>query len=206
MLQFAKPCLATAVALLFLLLVPSAESLSVSPLRNHRISMTTTSNMLAATCHPTTADTFCGNKVLLTGASGGLGRSFALQLAHAKAHTIVLSGRNEASLQSVAEECKTICADIVTHIITCDLSDKASVAALTKAALEACHGRIDVLINNGGVSSRSRFIDTDLSVDERVMQINFFAGAALAKGVVPGMVERGYGKIIWISSVQGLCK
>lgn len=157
-------------------------------------------------CNEKTSRTFAGNAVLLTGASGGLGRSFALQLAHSKAHTLVLSGRNQESLQSVENECKAIFPDLVTHIITCDLSDKKSVAELSKKALEVCNQRIDILINNGGVSSRSRFVDTDIEVDEKVMQINFFAGAALAKGVVPGMVERGYGKIIWISSVQGRCK
>jgi short-subunit dehydrogenase len=104
------------------------------------------------------------------------------------------------------KECKEIFPEIVTHVITCDLSDKASVADLSERALNVCHQRIDVLINNGGVSSRSRFLDTKLDVDEKVMQINFFAGVALAKALVPGMVERGHGKIIWISSVQGLCK
>ena len=73
--------------------------------------------------------------------------------------------------------------------------------------------KIDVLINNGGVSSRSRFVDTSWQVDQRLMQINFLAGAALAKAVVPGMLQQGGdgeggagdgGRIIWISSVQGL--
>lgn len=153
-----------------------------------------------------TAHAFGGNTVLLTGASGGLGRGLALQLAQAKAHTLVLSGRNEESLQSVANDCKAIFPDMITHIMVCDLSDKKSVQTLVQQALEVCNDRIDVLINNGGVSSRSRFVDTDIEVDEKVMQINFFAGVALAKGVVPGMVQRGYGKIIWISSVQGLCE
>jgi short-subunit dehydrogenase len=69
-----------------------------------------------------------------------------------------------------------------------------------------CNQRIDILINNGGVSSRSKFLDTKLVVDEQVMQVNFFAGAALAKDLVPGMSKQGFGKIIWVSSVQGLCK
>lgn len=76
------------------------------------------------------------------------------------------------------------------------------------------NGIINVLINNGGVSSRSAFVDTDLAVDARIMQINFLAGAALAKAVVPTMMisssnssnEKNVQKnrIIWISSVQGL--
>ena len=161
---------------------------------------------LESACSEKTAKIFSGSTVLLTGAAGGLGRAFALQLAHCKAHTLVLSGRNEDGLRSLEKECKDIFPEIVTHVITCDLSDKASVADLSERALNVCHHRVDVLINNGGVSSRSRFLDTKLDVDEKVMQINFFAGVALAKALVPGMVERGHGKIIWISSVQGLCK
>eukprot|EP00547_Thalassionema_nitzschioides_P008959 CAMPEP_0194227824 /NCGR_PEP_ID=MMETSP0156-20130528/43058_1 /TAXON_ID=33649 /ORGANISM="Thalassionema nitzschioides, Strain L26-B" /LENGTH=328 /DNA_ID=CAMNT_0038960319 /DNA_START=131 /DNA_END=1114 /DNA_ORIENTATION=- len=159
---------------------------------------------LESVCKDRTSKIFTGNTVLLTGASGGLGRSLALQLAHSRVHALVLSGRNEEALKAVGEECKNISPEIIVHIITCDLSNKASVAELSTKALDLCNQRIDVLINNGGVSSRSRFLDTKTEVDEKVMQINFFAGSVLAKGIVPGMVERGYGKIIWISSVQGL--
>ena len=62
---------------------------------------------------------------------------------------------------------------------------------------------IDILINNGGISSRSSFIETKLEVDELLMQVNFLSGVSLAKQVVPGMIDRGGGKIVWISSVQG---
>jgi dehydrogenase/reductase SDR family protein 7B len=191
------------IAVLFTLCALPALSLSATPSSRVLQSM---SMSLDATCNQKAASAFSGSTVLLTGASGGLGRAFSLQLAHSKAHTLVLSGRNEEALKSVEHECKTIFPEINTHIIMCDLSDKKSVADLSKKALELCNQRIDILINNGGVSSRSRFLDTKLDVDEKVMQINFFAGAALAKGVVPGMVERGYGKVIWISSIQGLRK
>lgn len=161
---------------------------------------------LDSACNKQTVSKFSGCTVLLTGASGGLGRSLSLQLAHCKAHVLVLSGRNEEALNAVERECKQIFPEIVTHVVTCDLSDQQSVVNLANKALELCDGRIDVLINNGGVSSRSRFLDTKLDVDEKVMQVNFFSGAALAKAVVPGMVDRGFGKVIWVSSVQGLCK
>ena len=121
---------------------------------------------------------FRGHTVLLTGASGGLGKALALQLARCGAHTLVLSGRNEESLRAVAAEAKGIYSDIITHVITCDLNDPDSVSALSKEALEKCNGRIDVLVNNGGVSSRSRFLETSLEDDQKLMQINFLAGAA----------------------------
>jgi len=154
-------------------------------------------------CGDLTKKSFEGKSILLTGASGGLGEALALQLAHCRVGSLVLSGRNEDTLKSVAKSCQEISESTKVHVLPCDLADRESVQNLGSAALSLCD-TIDVLINNGGVSSRSNFVDTELEVDERVMQINFFAGAALAKAVVPNMVTNKNGKIIWVSSVQGL--
>ena len=154
-------------------------------------------------CSDATKACFSGQRVLLTGASGGLGHALAIQLAHCHVQTLVLSGRNKESLEVVAKDCKEVCPTITTYVMTCDLADRASVQNLAEMVLQVCE-TIDVLINNGGVSSRSNFVDTKLEVDERVMQINFLSGAALAKAVVPKMVDQQKGKLLWISSVQGL--
>lgn len=165
-----------------------------------------------------TRDSLEGRSVLLTGASGGLGEQLAIQIANfCKPKKLILSGRKEDALQKVAEECKSglaasssnggdgFDAESIVHIVKADLSDRDSVRALGESAVKICDEAVDLLINCGGVSSRSDFVDTKLEVDERVMQINFFAGASLTKAVVPGMVNGGRGgKIIWISSVQGL--
>jgi len=167
-----------------------------------------------------TRDSLEGRSVLLTGASGGLGKQLAIQIAnHCKPQKLILSGRKEDALQKIAAECKigltaaSLCigddavsdVESIVHIVTADLSEKNSVLALGESAVKICGGTVDVLINCGGVSSRSDFVDTKLEIDEKVMQINFFAGASLAKAVVPGMIDsHGGGKIIWISSVQGL--
>lgn len=181
---------------LYLLAPSSAFSVHSTPMM-----MSKNSN---EACNSKAHQCFQGSSVFITGASGGLGRSIAHQIAHCNAKSIVLSARDGSKLQKVAEECRGINPDIETHLITCDLASADDVQELAKQSLEATSGRIDILINNGGVSSRSRFLDSGLEVDQRVMQINFFAGAALAKAVTPGMVERGFGKVIWISSVQGL--
>jgi dehydrogenase/reductase SDR family protein 7B len=105
------------------------------------------------------------------------------------------------------------------EIVVCDLADGASVerlaaeslrlAAFRRRAGRSPGGRdgavVDVLINNGGVSSRSSFLETRIDVDEMVMRVNFHSGAALAKGLVPAMIGSGNGggRVIWISSVQG---
>lgn len=81
--------------------------------------------------------------------------------------------------------------------------DPDDVVKLGKEALRLCN--VNVLINNAGVSSRADFLETSAGVDQMMMQVNFLAGAALAKMIVPGMVERGSGCVLWISSVQGFC-
>ncbi len=155
-----------------------------------------------------TREHFQGKNVLLTGASGGLGKAMALQLVNdCNVKTLILSGRKEDALQEVANSCnvgshqKVVC-------VSCDLADLNAVQLLGQKALEHCNDRgsgcVDVLINNGGISSRSNFIDTDISVDDLLMRINFLAGASLAKQVVPAMSTKRGGTIIWISSVQGL--
>eukprot|EP00980_Cylindrotheca_fusiformis_P025354 scaffold13505_cov69-Cylindrotheca_fusiformis.AAC.2 len=155
-------------------------------------------------CSDITKSEFAGKSVLLTGASGGLGKAFATSLASCQVDKLILSGRKKDALDAVAKECQALAPNAMIHVILCDLTDRDSVTKLGLEAQSRC-GTIEVLINNGGISSRSSFLKTSLDVDERLMQVNFFAGAALAKILVPKMVSNhGGGKIIWISSVQGL--
>jgi dehydrogenase/reductase SDR family protein 7B len=118
---------------------------------------------------------------------------------------LILSGRDERALVEVRGACER---NIVgeggrVEIVPCDLSDAANVERLADESLRLANGVIDVLINNGGISSRSSFLDTTLDVDMRLMRVNFFSGVALAKGLVPAMVGKGGGRVVWISSVQG---
>ena len=164
---------------------------------------------------------FRSKNICITGASGGLGRCLAHQLAKCSASTLILSARNKDRLDQVARECRAIASlyaapggesDLNVHVVPCHLTDTASVDHLGTTALELCSDRgsgvVDVLINNGGISSRSDFVDTTIEVDEQLMQVNFLSGARLAKMVVPPMIQGGQGNsggcIIWISSVQGL--
>lgn len=160
---------------------------------------------MSAACSDQARAFYESKNILLTGASSGLGYAFALQLAKCGANTLLITARKEKELEQVAEECRKVASvsDLEVKSLLADLSDKNSVAKLAENALKICPD-IDVLINNGGVSSRSNFMDTSIEVDERVMQINFLSGAALAKAVVPGMAKKGQGTILWISSVQGL--
>jgi dehydrogenase/reductase SDR family member 7B len=178
------------------------------------------SNAAAAVVAEKTKDTFRGKTVLLTGASGGLGAQLALQLSSCGVRTLILSARKLEALEPLAKQCQEIAAaaaaaaaaagintPLSTICLTCDLSDEESVAKLGRDALQKSGGsnQVDVLIHCGGVSSRSNFVDTALEIDKKVMQINFLSGASLCHALVPGMMQStDGGKVIWISSVQGL--
>jgi len=140
---------------------------------------------------------FRGKVVWVTGASSGIGKQMAIQ-ASSFGSRVILSGRNETSLQAVAELCGGS-ADIVAF----DVADqKACARAAEKALSEA--GRVDILINNAGVSTRSPALETSAGVEENVMAINYFAPVTLTKAVLPGMIARGSGHIAAVNSVQGL--
>lgn len=158
---------------------------------------------------------FEGKSVILTGASGGIGKAMAIQLIKCNVKTLILSGRNSETLEAVQTTCNEISKlapqkqSSEIHIVTCDLSDAESVDNFATESLRLCQNRVDVLINNGGISSRSAFVDTSSDVDELLMRVNFLSGAALAKRIVPFIVanstnNKGNGKVIWISSLQGL--
>ena len=104
--------------------------------------------------------------VFLTGASGGLGTALALQLADCGVKCLILSARKADALRQVTEQCLQINDKIQVHTLVCDLSDPKQVKTTAADAVKL--GPVDVLINNGGVSSRSPFLETDLSVDEMV--------------------------------------
>mmetsp|Transcript_7503 Transcript_7503/g.10917 ORF Transcript_7503/g.10917 Transcript_7503/m.10917 type:complete len:349 (+) Transcript_7503:65-1111(+) len=173
---------------------------------------TDSSSFDGAEVKETTRDRFRGRNVLLTGASGGLGRAMAIQLSRMGVGTLILSGRDQDALKEVSDECLSLIGNdgagecpTKVEIIKCDLSKTESVRSLGEESLKFCSpGFVDVLINNGGISSRSSFLETTPEVDELLMQVNFFSGARLAKMLVPGMVEKGDGSVIWVSSVQGL--
>jgi dehydrogenase/reductase SDR family protein 7B len=155
-----------------------------------------------------TKQEYQNKSILITGASRGLGRSLAKSLSSCNPSLLVLSGRDEVALSEVKEECLQIDnGEMKVEIVVCNLADKSSVDKLATSALQLSrrhtNSPIDILINNGGISSRSSFLQTKLEVDEQLMQVNFFSGAALAKSLVPGMAAKKRGKIVWISSVQG---
>lgn len=136
--------------------------------------------------------------IWITGASSGIGEALAYELADRGAH-LVLSARSEEKLEAV----RAACIDPQHHIVLpLDLADTG--ALLEKAAeAERRAGRIDVLVNNGGISQRSLVVETALEVDRRLMEVNYFGTVALTKAVLPSMLERGTGRFVVVSSLVG---
>lgn len=141
------------------------------------------------------------NKTIwITGASSGIGEQLAYQLA-GKGNNLILSARRKEILEKVKQNCAESAWENI-HILPLDLSE---INSLDKAADKAIniYGKIDVLINNGGVSQRSLVKETLFEVDQHIMNVNYFSAVKLTKKVLPGMIENNSGHILVTSSLVG---
>lgn len=134
----------------------------------------------------------------ITGASSGIGEALAKAFV-GQGGFAILSGRNVAELQRVAIETK---APDHCLILPFDTVDYAGLAGKVAEAI-AFQGGVDVLVNNAGISQRSPAVDTDLSVYQRIVDVDLLAPIALTQALLSHMVERGSGQIVMISSVAG---
>jgi NAD(P)-dependent dehydrogenase (short-subunit alcohol dehydrogenase family) len=140
-----------------------------------------------------------GKVVIITGASSGIGRAAAGALARSGAHLMLVS-RTEAKLKEIQKEIEDEGGEA--WIYPTDLSDLDAIGGMLDKVL-ADHGRVDILINNAGRSIRRAVAESfDRFHDfQRTMQLNYFGAIKLIMGVLPGMMERGRGQIINISSI-----
>jgi NAD(P)-dependent dehydrogenase (short-subunit alcohol dehydrogenase family) len=140
-----------------------------------------------------------GKVALVTGGSKGLGKAMARGFVEAGAD-VVLASRSESELRTaLAEVLKGT--DSRGHTVVADLSKREEAGRLAKKALELA-GRVDILVNNAG-SNQPQAIDaiTDESWD-RILELNLSSVMALTRALVPQMKQRGWGRIIHISSVM----
>ncbi|KAM3920183.1 dehydrogenase/reductase SDR family member 7 isoform 1-T1 [Leptodactylus fuscus] len=145
-----------------------------------------------------------GNVIWVTGASSGIGEELCYQLAKLGA-SIILSARREGELLRVKKKCLEISSleekDLL--IVPLDLTDLSTHQAATDKVIKH-FGRIDILVNNGGRSQRSLFVDTGLNVYQGLMELNYIGTVSITKHVLPHMIERKKGKIVTLSSITGL--
>ena len=141
---------------------------------------------------------FKDKTVWVTGASSGIGKAVALALSEQGAN-VILSSRNIEKL----EEVKALCQEPGnTKILKVDLDDFHNLNKLVQKAI-TLFGSIDILINNGGISQRSLAIDTDITIDARIFNTNYFGTVALTKALLPYLVTRKKGHIVVVTSVLG---
>lgn len=140
------------------------------------------------------------NKIIwITGATSGIGE--ALVHAFAKEGSkIILSARRKEELERVAKETGLNAENSL--ILPLDLAKNDNYSAEVKKVLDK-FGRVDILVNNGGISQRSLAKDTKVSVDKEIMEVNFFGTVSLTKAVLPSMLTAKSGMILTISSAVG---
>ena len=142
-----------------------------------------------------------GTVALVTGASRGLGRAMALALAEAGAD-LALAARSQADLERTAEDARRH--GVRAEIFRADMREPQAIEAMVAAA-EAAFGRIDVLVNNAGISgAEKRFVDLTAEDWDEVLAVDLRAPALCARAVARGMIERKRGRIVNIASIGGL--
>ncbi|TGE21619.1 SDR family oxidoreductase [Hymenobacter aquaticus] len=140
---------------------------------------------------------FAHHVIWITGASSGIGEALAKEFARAGAR-LVLSARNVPELERV----RAACAPAEVLILPLDLAGRADFPTLAAQVL-AHYGRLDVLINNGGLSQRSLALETSLAVHRQLMEVNYFGTVALTQAVLPHLIGQGHGQIVVVSSLVG---
>ena len=141
---------------------------------------------------------FSNKIVWITGASSGIGKALAIELSNQNAK-LILSSRKKDALELVNNECKN--PDEV-KIVTLDLEDYTNLKPKVDEAIN-CFGTVDILVNNGGVSQRSFVKDTQISVDKRIMDINYLGTVALSKAILPHFTKNKKGQFVVTTSIVG---
>jgi short-subunit dehydrogenase len=134
--------------------------------------------------------TAIAGRVLLTGASGGIGHALARALA-ARGASLILTGRRVDALTALA-------AEVSGEALPCDLSQRDEVARLIDRV-----GQVDVLVANAAHPASGILTELDQSQIDQMLEVNLRAPIALAQGLAPGMAERGRGHLLFMSSLAG---
>jgi 3-oxoacyl-[acyl-carrier protein] reductase len=147
------------------------------------------------------AERLAGKVALVTGASRGLGRATALRFAQEGASVAVHYHRTNELADDVCAKIAALGGTAAS--VQGDLTETGAIPGMVESVLERL-GQIDILVNNAGIFLPTNLADAPLDQIERLMQVNFVSIVALTGAVVPGMIERRYGKVINLTSVAAL--
>ena len=142
---------------------------------------------------------FKGKTVLITGGGSGIGEAMACQYAM-KGTNVILTGRRMETLEKVQQKCLAL--GVQAWCRTVDMEKPESIDALVEWINAEGH-KIDFLLLNAGISQRALTLETDISVDRRLMEVNYFGGIHLVKALKAMFLERGV-HIAVVSSVSGV--
>ena len=142
---------------------------------------------------------FIGKVAWITGASSGIGESLVYGFIKRGA-TVVASSNDMQGLERV----KAACGDKshMVHCIPFDLSETSGIDKTVEQQINTL-GRIDFLLNIGGISQRARIDETPIWLDRKIFEINYFGTIALTKAVLPYMIRQQSGHILATSSITG---
>lgn len=138
-----------------------------------------------------------GKKVLVTGASSGIGAALAEALAREGA-VVGICARRASRLEETLQKCKEHSPDSRMWVV--DLSVPQEVDRLSSSALEELGG-VDILVNNAGIPKRRHVTELDSQTVEAVMAINYFSPVRLTLALLPQMLDRGSGLVVNVASV-----
>lgn len=136
--------------------------------------------------------------VIVTGASSGIGKAIARQFS-ASGSKVVLAARNEEKLSEIVKELKAGNGEAI--FVKTDVTNENDCKNLIEKTVEK-YGTVDIMINNAGVSMRAQFLDVDLKVLHRLMDVNFWGTVYCTKYALPYLIDRK-GSLVGVSSIAG---
>jgi short-subunit dehydrogenase len=141
-----------------------------------------------------------GKIAWITGASSGIGEALATELFREGA-MVILTARNLTKLNALKAKLDTIESGRC-HVVACDVTKMQDISQSVEKVKQLVN-RLDILINNAGVSQRSYALETDISVDRELFEVNFFSAVAITKGILPWMISTGGGLVVVVTSMAG---
>ncbi len=148
----------------------------------------------------TTSKPLAGRTALITGSGQNIGKAIALAFARQGANIVLNGHRNQAAIDAVAAEAREL--GVGTLAVLADVGDPAAVQSMVDQATKV-FGSVDISVSNASLRLHTPFLDISLEEWHRIINSNLSASFYLARAVIPGMKQRGWGRIIHISGRDG---